>query len=89
MARIADSYKYFAIIDGDATLNRPAGLVRRHEFTDGGFVDEGLQSDFNWHRTPLIVEWERAESTDDLVEVTEDEAKRIIERLRGRWADSG
>jgi hypothetical protein len=86
---LTDSYRYFAIIDSQGTLDHPAGLVRRHEFGDGGFVDEGLRSDMNWHRTPLIVEWERAESTDDLVEVSADEAERIIDRLRTRWADLG
>jgi hypothetical protein len=33
----------------------------------------------------MIVGWERAESTDDLIEVTEDEANQIIERFRARW----
>jgi hypothetical protein len=39
----------------------------------------------NWQLTPLIVEWERAESTDDLVEIDADEAERIIEQFRAKW----
>ena len=76
---------YFAIIDDEATRTHPAGVARRIEDSDGSFVDEGLHHDLGWHRTSIIVEWERNESTDDLVEVTEDEANRIIERFRARW----
>ena len=83
-----DRPKYYAIIDRRSTRNDPAGLARRVRPDTGGFHDETLGISMTWEFTPLIVEWERAESTDDLVEVTEDEAKRIIERLRGRWADS-
>ena len=83
------SRRYFAILDNEATLADPAGLVRRQQYPDGGFIDEGLHRDMTWKRTPLIVEWERAEATDDLVEVSEAEAERIIERLRERWSARG
>jgi hypothetical protein len=43
----------------------------------------------NWQFTPVIVEWERAESTDDLVEISEDEAERIIERFRAKREAEG
>lgn len=80
---------YYAVIDDESTRARPAGIVRRLEDSDDGFVDEGLHRDLGWHRTSVIVEWERAESTDDLVEVTEDEANRIIEQFRARWSADG
>jgi hypothetical protein len=79
---------YYAVIDDESTRDRPAGIVRRLEDSDG-FVDEGLHRDLGWHRTSAIVEWERAESTDDLVEITEDEANRIIEQFRARWSADG
>ncbi|MEP7022481.1 MAG: hypothetical protein ABJB47_01445 [Actinomycetota bacterium] len=80
---------YFAIVDDEASRENPAGIARRTEDEDGSFVDEGLHIDFAWHRTPIIVEWKRAESTDDLVEVTAEEAERIIEQFRTRWASAG
>jgi hypothetical protein len=80
---------YYAVIDDESTRDRPAGIVRRLEDSGDGFVDEGLHRDLGWHRTSVIVEWERAESTDDLVEVTEDEANRIIEQFRARWSADG
>jgi hypothetical protein len=80
---------YYAMIDDESTRDRPAGIVRRLDDYDEGFVDEGLHRDLGWHRTSVIVEWERAESTDDLIEVSEDEANRIIERFRARWSADG
>jgi hypothetical protein len=77
---------YYAIIDDETSRENPAGIARRVEDVDGGFVDEGLRIDLEWHRSPIIVEWERAESTDDLTEVSAEEAERIIERLTARWA---
>jgi hypothetical protein len=79
---------YYAIIDNETSRENPAGIVRRVEDSDGGFIDEGLHIDLAWHRTPIIVEWERAESTDDLAEVPADEAELIIERLAARWGSA-
>jgi hypothetical protein len=76
---------YYAIVDRWATLESPAGLARRRRSSTGGFRDEALDRGMNWQFTPLIVEWERAESTDDLVEISEEEAKRIIEGFRAKW----
>ena len=80
---------YYAIMDDEATRDHPAGIARRVQDSDGSFVDEGLHRDLGWHRTSMIVEWERSESADDLVEVTEDEADQIIERFRARWGTHG
>ena len=84
-----DPIIYYAIIDHRATLAEPAGLARRRPLDVGGFRDEAIGRDLTWHFTPLIVEWKRAESTDDLVEVGEEEANRIIAGLRERWGTPG
>jgi hypothetical protein len=76
---------YYAIIDYRATREDPAGIARRRPLETGGFRDEALDRGMNWQFTPLIVEWKRAESTDDLVEVSEEEAERIIERFQAKW----
>jgi hypothetical protein len=80
---------YYAIIDHRATREDPAGIARRRPLETGGFRDEALDRGMNWQFTPLIVEWKRAESTDDLVEINEDEAGRIIERFRAKWGLEG
>ncbi|HEV2451257.1 MAG TPA: hypothetical protein VGS62_04965 [Streptosporangiaceae bacterium] len=80
-----DTFTYYAILDDQTTPAQPIGLVRRREFADGGFADEGLHRDLNWHRTPAIVEWEHGNFPDELMMVSEEEAERIIERFRERW----
>jgi hypothetical protein len=35
------------------------------------------------------VEWERGDFEDELVEVSHEQASRIIEYFRGRWGASG
>ncbi len=83
---MAEHARYYAIIDHRASRQEPAGLARRRTLNNGGFRDEALARDLTWRFTPVIVEWKRGESTDDLVEITEDEANQVIERLRARWA---
>ncbi len=76
---------YYAILDYRSTREDPAGLARRRTLDTGGFTDEALNRGLEWEFTPLIVAWKRAESTDDLVEISEEEANRIVERFRARW----
>jgi len=79
---VATEIKYYAIVDSGATRENPTGIVRRHTKNDGSFRDEALHRDLTWQFSPTIVEWERAESSGDLVEVSEDEAERIIQRFQ-------
>lgn len=83
---MAEQLTYYAIIDDEATREDPAGIARRHQSESDGLHDEALGRDLNWHFTPLIVEWERAESTPDLEEIGPEEAERVIERFRERWS---
>lgn len=76
---------YYAIMDYRSTPKDPAGLARRRVLDTGEIYDEALNRALEWEFTPLIAEWRRAESTDDLVEVSEEEAGRIIEGFRARW----
>jgi hypothetical protein len=80
---------YYLIMDYRSTEDVPAGVARRRWLDGGGFQDEVLTSAMSWEFSPVIVEWKRAEATDDLVEVSEAEAERIIERLRQRWSALG
>ena len=86
MSSADEEVRYYAIVDRWSTPENPAGLARRRRPTTGGFRDEAIDRNLAWQFTPLIVEWERAESTDDLVEISEEEADRIVERFRARWA---
>jgi hypothetical protein len=85
---VSDSITYFAIVGGDRTIDNPYGLVRRLEHDDGP-ADEALRKDFSWKVTPLIVEWERGDFEDELVEVSHEQASKIIEYFRQKWGPFG
>lgn len=72
----------------DRTIDNPYGLVRRLEHDDGP-SDEGLRKDFSWTHTPAIVEWERGDLGPELVEVSHEQASKIIEYFRQKWGPFG
>jgi hypothetical protein len=82
---MANKITYYAIVSEGATVDRPQGLLRRLEHDDGP-EDEGLQRDMGWHRTSLIVEHENGSTDEDLVVVSHEQAGRIVEYLRERFA---
>ncbi len=85
---MSDSITYFAIVGDDRTIDNPFGLVRRLEHDDGP-SDEALRKDFSWKFTPLIAEWERGDFEDELVEVSHEQASKIIEYFRQKWGPRG
>jgi hypothetical protein len=85
---VPDKITYYAIIGEDRTINNPYGLARRLQHDDGP-SDEALRKDFSWKFTPVIVEWERGDFADELVEVGHEQASKIIEYFRERWGPFG
>lgn len=83
-----DKITYYAIVAGSNTLDNPRGLVRRLEHDDGP-SDEGLRVDFGWKFTPVIAEWERGDFSNELVEVSHEQASKIIEYFRREWGSGG
>ena len=84
-----DKITFYAVIGGGRTIENPYGLVRRLEFDGNGFTDEGLRKDFSWTFSPAIVEWEHGDYLYDLVEVSHEQASKIIEYFRSRWGPYG
>jgi hypothetical protein len=82
-----DKITFYAIVGQDRTIENPWGLARRLEFDGDGFTDEALSDDFSWSFTPVIVEWERGDFADELVEVSHERASEIIEYFRRDWAE--
>jgi len=82
---MADEVTYYAVISGDQTSSDPSGLVRRRCLNTGGFVDEALNADLSWGHTSAIAEWKRDAMDFNLVEISEADAVRLIERLREKW----
>jgi len=78
---------YYAIVGGGATVDQPLGLVRRLEHDDGP-EDEGMGKDLSWRRTPIIVEWERSSYDNELVEVSHEQASKIVQYFREKFANA-
>jgi len=85
---VAGEVKYYAIIGAGRTAQTPSGIARRKLDAEGP-VDEALRRDLSWQPDSAIVEWEYGDVGAELVEISEAEAERLIERFREKWAEQG
>jgi len=81
---VTNDAKYYAVVGTGRTMQNPSGLVRRRTSSEGR-IDEALQRDLKWVRSSAIVEWEYGDVGAELVEISEAEAERLIERFREKW----
>ncbi len=72
---------YYAIIDEFSSRDRPGGVLRR-VMNDEGQVDEVFSRDLRWEFSPLLYAAERGDTMFDFVPISEEEASRIVERIR-------
>jgi hypothetical protein len=77
-----DKVAYYAIVDGLSSPERPAGVLRRVYLESGGRRDEAFSRDLVWKHTALLVSAERGDLKNEFIEITEDEANQIVERIR-------
>jgi len=84
---MAEKVTYYAIIDEFTSRDHPAGVLRRVE-NDEGNVDEVFSRNLKWEFSPLLYSAERGDLANEFVPIGEEEAGRIVERIRG-LADSG
>jgi hypothetical protein len=73
---------YYAIVNEFSSREQPFGIVRRVKH-EGGQRDEVFSRDLKWEHTALLYSAERGDLTNDLVPISEEEAGRIVERIRG------
>ena len=85
MTETAERVEHYAIIGVGRSQDNPSGLARRR-FTAAGRVDESLQRDLQWHPTSAITQWEYGNLPGELLEISEDEALRLIERFQEKWS---
>lgn len=78
---MAEDVTYYAIVDVGKGADDPVGLARRRVLDNGGILDEALQRDRSWARSSAIVEWKRGDLSFKLIEIGEDDAQRVTERL--------
>ena len=83
---MAEKITYYAIIDEFSNRDRPAGVLRRVE-NDEGEIDEVFSRNLKWEFSPLLYSAERGDLSNEFVPISEEEAARIVERIR-ELADS-
>jgi hypothetical protein len=72
---------YYAIVDDYSSRDDPAGVLRRTE-TDKEQNDEQFGRDLEWTYSSLLYSYERGNMDNKFYEISEDEANRIIARIR-------
>jgi hypothetical protein len=79
---MGEAVTYYAIVNEFSSRERPFGIMRRVKH-EGGQRDEVFSRDLRWEHTALLYSAERGDMTNDLVPISEEEAGRIVERIRG------
>jgi hypothetical protein len=72
---------YYSIVDDHTSREEPSGVLRRVE-DDKGEYDEEFGRDLAWTRSWVLYSYERGNGDNQLYEISEDEANRIVERIR-------
>jgi hypothetical protein len=78
---------YYAIVDEFSSLERPAGVLRRVK-NDEGTTDEVFSGDLKWTFSPLMYEAEHGDLENEFVPISEDDAMRIVDRIKERAASA-
>jgi hypothetical protein len=72
---------YYAIVDDLSSRDEPAGVLRRIEHENGEH-DEAFTRSLEWKRSASLYSYERGNGDAEFYEISEDEANRIVERIR-------
>jgi hypothetical protein len=72
---------YYALVDEYSSRAEPGGVVRRVQ-KGGGLHDEAFGVDLAWEPTAVLYAAERGDTMNEFYEISEDEAMRIVERIR-------
>jgi len=79
---MSNKITYFAIIDELSSRERPAGVLRRILLEHGGRRDEAFTRDLVWKQSPSLASAERGDLQNEFIEISEEEAERIVARIR-------
>ena len=79
-----DKVTYYAIVNDFSSRERPAGVLRRTYTEDGGRSDEAFTRNLRWEYSTSLISAERGDLLNEFIEITEDEANQIVERIRAR-----
>ena len=79
---------YYAIVNDFSDRDQPRGVLRRVEDEEGQ-NDEVFSRDLTWEFSDLLYAAERGDTMNDFVPISEEEAMRIVDRIREDAAASG
>ena len=79
---MAEEITYYAITNDFSSREEPGGVLRRIK-DGGGERDETFGKDLKWGPSALLYSYERGDLTNKFVEINEEEANLIVERIRG------
>jgi hypothetical protein len=80
--KMPDKVTYYAIVNDLSTREQPTGVFRRTYTEDGGKLDEAFTRNLIWERSVSLVSAERGDLQNEFIEITEDEANQIVDRIR-------
>jgi hypothetical protein len=78
---MTDRVTYYAITDVHTGREAPRTVLRRVE-TGEGRTDELFSRNLKWELSPLLYSAERGDTMFDFTEISEQEADRIVARIR-------
>lgn len=78
---MAEEITYYALVDDFSSRDKPGGVIRRVRH-DEGQRDEAFSRDLTWKRTSLLHSAERGDTMNDFFPISEEEAMRIVDRIR-------
>jgi hypothetical protein len=76
-----EEIRYYALVDEYSSRAEPGGVVRRVQ-KGGSLHDEAFSVDLVWKPTAVLYAAERGDTMNEFYEISEDEAMRIVERIR-------
>lgn len=76
---------YYAGVNKRSPRERPTGVFRR-VYRDGGLADEAFTRNLKWEYSTSLISAERGDLDNEFIEITEDEANQIVERIRAEVA---
>jgi len=79
-----DKVTYYAVVDDLSSRERPAGVFRRTYTEDGGRSDEAFTRNLVWEYSTSLISAERGDLQNEYIEITEDEANQLVERIRAK-----
>jgi hypothetical protein len=82
---MAEKITYYAMVDEFTSRDNPRTVLRRVQNNEGT-TDEIFSRGLTWEFSPLMYSAERGDLANEFVPIGEDEAKRIVDRIKERAA---